>query len=533
VRSGDIVLTETARKPGPVEETRASGMTRGMLWVKIFLFFALVSITGYGVWNQGLFLVQRWVPVAVLVLGILFITLFVARYYDDVPRAGWVLIGLLSTLVLVKALSLIWSVGPGETVQEILRSAMYLAIFVVSLASLPNRRQIPWLLDGSVIIVVLVSGYVLLQKVDPVTFPLTSLDTVRASSQLGYPNTAALMIGMGIVLALARMTELENLFVRALHAGMIFGSLVALYYTFSRGGMLTLAVGLAVLFALGRNRLQMFANLALAALPAGAVLFAVRNLEGLTASGVPLEQRVADGSRLQAALLFGLVAAFLLQAFYAALKSRYELVPRIHRLLGAAVLAGVLLAGATGAGMVVYQHGGPGGVWESFTGSVGRDTEPEERLTSLSANQRTAYWAVALEEWRERPLLGTGAGTFLYTWLENREGLSGVRQVHNLYLEQGTETGIVAFLALAGFAVYLTYYAVRGTLGATGGRRFWMAALTAAVVVYLVSSFLEWHWYIPPSTMFFFLLAAAAVKLASRPEWNTPETSGDLPRKER
>lgn len=31
----------------------------------------------------------------------------------------------------------------------------------------------------------------------------------------------------------------------------------------------------------------------------------------------------------------------------------------------------------------------------------------------------------------------------------------------------------------------------------------------------MISSALEWHWYIPASTLFFFILAAVAVKYAS------------------
>jgi hypothetical protein len=37
----------------------------------------------------------------------------------------------------------------------------------------------------------------------------------------------------------------------------------------------------------------------------------------------------------------------------------------------------------------------------------------------------------------------------------------------------------------------------------------------AALVVYLVSSILEWHWYLPAATLFFFVLAAAAARLAA------------------
>ncbi len=34
------------------------------------------------------------------------------------------------------------------------------------------------------------------------------------------------------------------------------------------------------------------------------------------------------------------------------------------------------------------------------------------------------------------------------------------------------------------------------------------------MVVYLVSSVVEWHWYLPAATLFFFVLAASTVRLA-------------------
>ena len=156
------------------------------------------------------------------------------------------------------------------------------------------------------------------------------------------------------------------------------------------------------------------------------------------------------------------------------------------------------------------------------------DADFSQRLTPLSSNSRGKYWSVAWEEWKEHPLTGTGAGTFHYTWLENRPGLGSVRQVHNVYLEQGTETGIVAFLALAGFAGLLGAYLAWKSSKATGERRLLLAGLTAAVGLYLVHSALEWHWYIPPSTLFFFALAAVAVKFASHDDWDDAEKGGAL-----
>jgi O-antigen ligase len=112
----------------------------------------------------------------------------------------------------------------------------------------------------------------------------------------------------------------------------------------------------------------------------------------------------------------------------------------------------------------------------------------------------------------------------MYTWLENRPGFGGVKQVHNVYLEQGTETGIFAFLALVGFAALLVGYAAWATWRMQDGeQKVLLAGLTGALVVYLVSSALEWHWYIPPSTTYFFILAGVTAKLAAGTEQPSPD----------
>jgi O-antigen ligase len=301
---------------------------------------------------------------------------------------------------------------------------------------------------------------------------------------------------------------------------LVFGAI--LYLTFSRGGMLSLAVGMMVLFAVGGRRLEMFGSLLLVAGPLAWMVWQVQGLETFFGYVSDESLRTAEGTAFRNYFVVAVIQAFLLQAIYAFLVGRYEVVPALRRSLGvAAIMAALLGAGALG--FVVY-----GGQQDSdeVPGAFEKMEDASARLTSLSSNSRSIYWRVAWEEWKEHPLTGTGAGTFQYTWLENRPGFGGVRQVHNVYLEQGTETGIVAFLALSGFAALLLGYtalaAWRASTGEAGERKLLLAGLTAAVAVYLVSSALEWHWYIPPSTLYFFILAGVTIRLAARTERTSP-----------
>jgi hypothetical protein len=447
----------------------------------------------------------------------------VRDYYADVPQAAWIMVAFLAALVAIKGISMAWTISETETVNEVVRSSMYLAVFIMALGALTSARQVGPLMDVAILMVAAVAGYGLLQKINPVEYPIDSLDGVRIDSTLEYVNTTAAILGMGVALALARMTTVRNALLRGIYAALTLSFLVTLYLTASRGGIGSLGVGLFILFVLTEKRLQTLVNLLLLCAPAAWLLWRIRDLEGFMQTGLSDEQRIVLGTTFRDDLVIALAAAFVLQAGFAFLANRYELMPFGRRVLGALVVGVTVLVIGGGAFATVNGYGGIGKTYETLVNNPNQTEDMGQRLTSLDMGFREDYWRVGWEAWMEHPLTGTGAGTFKYTWLENRPNSQGVQQVHNLYLEQGTETGVFAFLALAGFVVALVGYSARAAWRSRGERRLLLAGLTSALVVYLVSSFLEWHWYIPGSTLFYFLLAGITAKFACKEEWVVPE----------
>jgi hypothetical protein len=500
---------------------------------KGLVMLALLAATAYGMLDAGLYRDELWLPVAAGVLALLFVTLFVRGFYWDLPSVGILLVGLLAVLVAVKGLSMVWTISETETIKETLRSSMYLAAFLMALAALTSGRQVGSLIDASVFMVVAVAGYGLLQKISPIEYPVRSLDGIRMDSTLQYSNTTAVILAMGVVLALARLGTLRSFALRGLYAAITLSFFIALYLTVSRGGIGSLGIGLIVLFVITSGRLRMLADLLLLSLPGAWLWWQMQSLPGLLGTGVSRQQKIADGTLFRNDLIVALIVAFVLQAAYAILMNRYELSPVLRRRLGILVVAGGVLAVVSGAFVVVDGYGGPGQAYSTLLGDAKETGNAGQRLATLDISSRGDYWRVAWEAWKERPLTGTGAGTFQYTWLEDRPGFKGVKQVHNVYLEQGTETGLFAFVALLGFVVVLVGYTGRATWrsGPQGERRLLLAGLGSALMVYLVSSAFEWHWYLPASTLFFFILAAVAVKFASREDWGAAEAptadSGD------
>jgi hypothetical protein len=503
---------------------------------KGLVMLALLAVTVYGMMKDGLYLDEFWLPVAAGILALLFATLFARGFYADLPPVGTLALAFLAALVAVKGLSMVWTISETETIKETLRSSMYLAIFVIALGALTSWRQVGPLIDFSVLVVASVAGYGLLQKINPIDYPVQSIDGVRMDSTLGYANTTAVIIGMGVVLALSRMTTLRNFAFRGLYAALVLSFMVALYLTVSRGGLGSLGIALILLFVLGSARLQMLANLLLVALPGAWLWWRMQSLPGLLETGIRPQARLADGTAFRNELILALVVAFALQAGYTLLANRYELVPSARRTLGIVAVAGLVLVACAGTFVAVGNYGGPGAAYDKLLGNDdNKSGDLSGRLTTLDISSRGDYWRVGWEAWKEHPFTGTGAGTFQFTWLEDRPSLKGVKQVHNLYLEQGTETGIFAFLALLGFLAVLLGYTVRAAWRSYGERRLLLSGLVSALTVYLISSAAEWHWYIPASTMFFFLLAGIAMKFASREDWgatgaDAPSADGGAPR---
>lgn len=107
---------------------------------------SLVAATAFGLMSSGLYGDGLWLPVAAGALALLSGTVFAPGFYGGVSREGWVLISLLALLVLVKGLSMVWTISGTETVEEALRSSVYLAAFAIALAADVAVPRLGWAL---------------------------------------------------------------------------------------------------------------------------------------------------------------------------------------------------------------------------------------------------------------------------------------------------------------------------------------------------------------------------------------------------
>ena len=284
---------------------------------------------------------------------------------------------------------MVWTISETETIKETLRSSMYLAIFVMALGALTSGRQVGPLVDVSVL--GRRGGRLRAPAEDqPDRLPGQSIDGVRVDSTLGYANTTAVILGMGVVLALSRMTTLRNPVFRGLYAVLVLSFLVTLYLTLSRGGLGSLGIGLILLFVLGSTRLQMLANLLLVSLPGAWLWWRMQSLDGLLETGITPQEKLADGMAFRNDLILALLVAFALQAGYAFLAEPLRAAAR-----------GPARARDTGRGRaVLVACVGPSWWSETAVGRASSATRSTgnvaQRLISLGIGFRGDYWRVGL-----------------------------------------------------------------------------------------------------------------------------------------
>jgi O-antigen ligase len=491
--------------------------------------------------RSGGYYVEQWYWGAAAIAATVVGAALIGRHYfstASVGRGQWTLVGALVLLVAIVTASISWSISPVLSVQEASRTAMYAGTFVLLLPAVAYWASL--VVDATLFGALLPPAiYGLLQKIFPTSVEYTGTGGLswdpKVSSTVGYHATFGMMCAMGALLAISRVgafRSLASLPLRALYSatGTVF--LVALYFSFSRGGVLALAVGAVVFLVLSKYRFEALGNAAISSLPALWVVSQARELPGLVSRPVRgWKQAVeSDGLALVEPLLKGLLLAFAAQLLFSLLVRAIEkYVPEGVR-GGVRLVATVIAAGAVAAallyGAAAFQKAG--GLEElrdrittdpSELQADALDQDNTQRLTSISGSGRIGLWQIAWENFREHPLTGTGGDTYQIVYEQNTSANSWPSLYpHSVWLSLLSDTGIFAFLAFAAFSVgclCLAFYNALSSMRTTRSRAL-LAGSAAAITAYLTSSTIDWNWYIPASTLPFFALAAVAAGTKSR-----------------
>jgi O-Antigen ligase/Tetratricopeptide repeat len=376
-------------------------------------------------------------------------------------RLELAVLGAFAGFVAWVALSSTWSSSTERSILEAQRDLVYLGGLLAVLL-VARRRPVTELLVAVCGAALVTSAFGLADFVFSARGP-----GARLSEPLGYPNAVGLVAAIGALLATAFATHARFQLGRAVAAACLVVFVVTIFFTYSRGSWISLAVGLAALFAVDPRRVALLRTMAAVAPAVGVAVW----LEAHTHAGYLLA--------LETLLLAG-----------AAIGSAFA-ARRISPGRGASIAAAALLLAVPAT-------------------AVARDgSRPLSGHHPASFSGRGPLWHAAWHDWEAHRLLGSGAGTYEQFWVAHRRTSAYARDAHSLYLETLAELGP------GGLALLVATLALPLLAAAAARAHPFVPAALAAYLAYLVHAAGDWDWEMPAATLLG-LFCAAALLLAGR-----------------
>ncbi len=421
--------------------------------------------------------------------------------------------GLILGLALLSAISSLWSGSIELSVAEADRVLVYLGFFLAAflIAQTDVRRQ--RFAEGIAIALALIAFAALATRLLPDVFDAgPGLGSgPRLRYPLGYWNANGVAFGIGVTMLLWMSRRSLTVSLRWLAVASLPVLLLALYFTYSRGGLLALLVAGGCLLALSHDRLWLLGTLAIGALGTLPALLAVQARHSLadnSSSPVIVDQGLevllllAAGVALALALFAGLRR---LEGRDGGVTGRAVRLSRDPKLLRGVALGAALLAIA-----VAIAIGGR--AWDQFSSSnLQFPNQPAKHFGELSGAGRHDFYRVAIDAFEEKPVLGHGAGTYQFSWDQLRSIPIPVQDAHSVFLEAFAELGLVGGLLVLSLFGVLLWTGFAAWRDARGPQRELCAVLLAAAVAFTVGAALDWFWEIAVLGAIFFLASGVLV----------------------
>jgi tetratricopeptide (TPR) repeat protein len=408
-----------------------------------------------------------------------------------------------------------WSHAPARAMVGFDRALLYCLAMLLFGSFGRNSLSFRWATTGIAGALVGIATVALVTRLLPDLWSAhSSVQGHRLSYPLTYWNALGIQTAVGIIICVHLSSDGERSPLERLLAAAALPILAAtLYFTFSRGSIAVVFVGLAIYALVGRPRRLI--STALAALPTVAVAIVACYGADLLATGhYASAAGVVEGHHVAWAVALSAVGAGLIRlAAEVVLDPRLEAVRvvTVDRRRVWAVGVPLTLAVIVLAAVAFDLPHRASEQLKQFTNDTGASSSGDlrNRLTSFSNNGRIAQWRVALDDgFAPHPLTGTGADTYVELWAE--KGVPGLKVVntHSLYLEALSDLGIPGLLfLLAGFLALLG-----GLIRALRGPdRLLVAALLAASSAWMLHAAADWDWQMPATVFWMFALGAMAL----------------------
>ncbi|HEX5593519.1 MAG TPA: O-antigen ligase family protein [Solirubrobacterales bacterium] len=470
-------------------------------------------ILGLALAGGGYFLSDRHIAGLAVLLVLVVMLALGAAGQATLGRPFWWATGLIGGLALFSAFSSLWSGSVELSVIEADRVLVYLGFFLTAflIAQTDQRRQ--RFAEGIGIALIGAALLALASRLLPDIFALGAGpgSGPRTGYPFGYWNADGLAFGIGTAFCLWMSRRSLTAALRWLAVGAIPVLLLALYFTYSRGGLFGLGIACGCLLVLSHDRLWMLGTLAIGAIGTIPAVLQVQASRSL-ADNYPDQAAIDQGVTVLLILIGGIALSLALFALLRRLElrggtltGRALALSRDRRTLRALALIAALIAiaGALAVG---------GRAWDQFSSPDQQfPSDPAEHFSQFSGANRHEFWRVAVDAFEEEPALGHGAGTYRFSWNKLRHIEVPVLNAHSVYLQAFTELGVLGGLLVLGLVGMLLWTGFAAWRAAGGVRRELYALLFAACLTFAIGAGIDWFWEIAGVGAIFFLSAGALV----------------------
>ena len=406
-------------------------------------------------------------------------------------------------------ISIVWSIAGDRSWDWLARGLVYLAFLALGLLGGALAAGARRLAAVVAVVVAAALAWALLGVAVPSFFE-DGDRIARLREPVGYWNALALLAdaGLGLGLWLARAPRTA---VRLGGLLLVYGASVALLLTQSRAGIVGAVAVLALWLVLSETRLADGLLALVAGLPALAVGGWAFTRPALVEDGALRADRVSDGRAFAALVLAGALVVALAGWRIPVARLVVQRQDAVRR----ALVASCALLLVVGSVSVVAAVGNPFS-WTSRQLAGEECTNDPGRLTDLCANNRPAWWRESVRIAADKPLGGSGAGTFELARKRFREDARAVSEPHSVPLQVLADLGLVGLallvLTLGGAVVGIR----RGVRIAGASDRPAVAALSCLVLAYAVHALVDYDLDFIAVTAPM-LVALGAVLVAGRP----------------
>jgi hypothetical protein len=339
---------------------------------------------------------------------------------------------------------------------------------------------------------------------------------MRLTEPLGYVNGQAAALGAALWPALAVAEHGRRALLRGAGAGVACLACGLLLLVQSRGALLAFAAALGFVLAMIPGRVRRGWLLVVVAAGVAAAARPLLDVYSSTASAI---NQPADDVVHHAVVVL-LACATACGVAWGALTRIFEH-DRAQRPLVALVgrwtlVAMVVVALAGGLAVV----GDPVATLRTQVDQFkALDTGGLARSRLLAGGgHRYDYWRVAVDEWKDAPVLGLGAGNYARDYFRLRRTSEDIRQPHSLELQGLSELGLVGFALVLALLAGLLWACARAARGVRDGRvdGALVMACSGLIVSWIVHTSVDWL-HLLPSLTGVMLCAFAALTTSDGP----------------